>query len=312
VLSPDDGLVPDQFPNLNRRFYDRCPAEHFGHRLRLLLTLWGKPDDLLQLFEDGVAINELAAGGRVELEANSVERFVMADAEVLWHHAAESLMRSYLAHRDLPDCPWLEVARLRSHHVFKRRVRDEILEAASDELRPGLARVLTGTDDPSRRVSAYGESLDPQLEATEHLMRRIADRYLDHSNAYNAAKHGLAVVAGEHGFSLGDPTNPLIKEDGPAISYLEVREDPEGRRRWHNTITWLRLEQMIGSIFWMNRLLETIWSVARGRYVEPEPFCISLPTHEIVDAIDMRGKKAISMPHFPMPLQYWATDDESV
>jgi hypothetical protein len=107
----DMDLVPDQFPALNERFYERCPAEYFGHRLRLLLTLWGRPDDVLDLYEEGVNVGELSVGGHVDLREDSVERFVAADLEVLWHHTAESMMRAYLAHRDLPECPWLEVAR---------------------------------------------------------------------------------------------------------------------------------------------------------------------------------------------------------
>lgn len=91
----DRDLVPNQFPALNKQFYERCPADYFGHRLRLLLTFWGRPDDVLDLFDEGVTVGELSAGGHVDLKEDSVERFVTADLEVLWHHTAESMMRAY-------------------------------------------------------------------------------------------------------------------------------------------------------------------------------------------------------------------------
>jgi hypothetical protein len=169
--------------------------------------------------------------------------------------------------------------------------------------------VLTGSDDASARTQAYGDSLDSELDAASLMMRRVAERYLDHSNAYNSAKHGLAVFAGEHGLNIGDAESLVIREEGPAINYLEERPGPDGRRRWHCTVTWLHLDQMVGSIFWLNRLLESTWTIARARYLNEEPEQIHLPTQEIVEAIDMHAKKAITVPHFPMPLQYWATDE---
>lgn len=307
----DRDLVPDQFPALNKQFYERCPADYFGHRLRLLLTFWGRPDDVLDLFEEGVTVGELSAGGHVDLKDDSVERFVAADLEVLWHHTAESMLRAYLAHRDLPACPWLEVARLRQHARFKRRVESEILTAEADDLLAGLGKVLTGTDDAGTRTRAYGHSLRSELEATALTMRRVAERYLDHSNAYNSAKHGLAVFAGDHGLSIGDTESPIIDEQGPALSYLEERTGPDGHRRWHRTITWLHLDQMVGSIVWLNRLLESTWTIARARYLEEEPAKIHLPTREIVEAIEMHAKKAITVPHLPLPLQYWAAAEDA-
>lgn len=50
--------------------------------------------------------------------------------------------------------------------------------------------------------------------------------FLD-SGVYNAAKHGLAVQAGNASFQLGDDN--LISRSGEALEYVENYVDDEGR-----------------------------------------------------------------------------------
>jgi hypothetical protein len=101
---------------LNEAFYRARPHAYFNQRLETLVLIAGKSGQLDELLAQGVTLGRLKAGGaptpdltehqRAEAEQDR-ERFVIAEAEVLLHHAAETLLRLYLAHEGLPPCPWL-------------------------------------------------------------------------------------------------------------------------------------------------------------------------------------------------------------
>jgi hypothetical protein len=52
--SPDDLLVPEQFPELNVAFYATKPWEYFDYRNHLLMLAAGASDRLVEIAEDGV------------------------------------------------------------------------------------------------------------------------------------------------------------------------------------------------------------------------------------------------------------------
>lgn len=56
-----------------------------------------------------------------DADEEDLSRYAVAESSVLLHHAAETLFRLYLAHRELPPCPWLEVSRLRNFAAFKKQ-----------------------------------------------------------------------------------------------------------------------------------------------------------------------------------------------
>jgi hypothetical protein len=81
---------------------------------------------------------------------------------------------------------------------------------------------------------------------------------------YNAAKHGLAIRAGEASFQLGD--DPLLSASGPSLEYLEVVEEDDGQRRWQRTTHWVNLDRSLAYVFMAYRLMKGLWSVASARY----------------------------------------------
>jgi hypothetical protein len=81
---------------------------------------------------------------------------------------------------------------------------------------------------------------------------------------YNAAKHGLALQAGNAAFQLGNDV--LISRSGSALEYLDSYKDDGGRRRWRRTTQWLDPDRWMGHIFLACRLMKALTEVARARY----------------------------------------------
>ncbi|MDQ3580012.1 MAG: hypothetical protein M3443_20925, partial [Actinomycetota bacterium] len=65
---------------------------------------------------------ELRATADHEYDEEAAGVYAAIESTNLLHHAAECLLRLYLAHAGMPPCPWLEVARLRSPSEFKEAV----------------------------------------------------------------------------------------------------------------------------------------------------------------------------------------------
>lgn len=124
----------------------------------------------------------------------------------------------------------------------------------------GLLRHERPCGPPSRT------SRDLWRKGLENLVKWswYAQHFLD-ATVYNAAKHGLAVQPGEAAFQLGD--DELISRSGPAIEYLEVR-DEYGRRRWHRTTQWVDVGHSLAYVFVACRLMKGLMDVARARYTD--------------------------------------------
>lgn len=218
----DRGVAVEQFPELNRQFYAANPAAYFKRRLHLLLAAAGASEQLEQLFADGVRYEGIIAKLEPpdDAEADSRERqsFLATDAEVLLHHSSEALLRLYLAHRDQPQCPWLECARLRNFATFKSQV--DSLRSSYQEHEHVAKMFLGGVPDNSDANATQA------VEQIDRLLKILARRLLEDGNLYNAAKHGLAIIAGESGISVGsDGGQALFGSHGQSLAFLEVNKD---------------------------------------------------------------------------------------
>ena len=241
-------LVPDQFPSLNSAFYATRPWEYFRRREHALIVAAGARGKLLEAAQEGIRVGRLeytlSGEDETEEQDDDWDRFVLAESQVLLHHASETLLRLYLAHEGLPPCPWLEVARVRSPQRFKDDVKRRFLGDLSDKARRRrVTEVFFGTRD--RKALEPTPPEEEWIEGADNLERflcRFASDFLD-ADLYNALKHGLAVMPGEAMVKVGD--GDLLKAEGPSIEYLSVRPDSLGRERWNRSTRWLKVDTAI-------------------------------------------------------------------
>lgn len=271
---PDYLLASENDRELNEAFYRARPQAYFNQRLESLLLVSGKSEQLAELLAEGVTVGRLKAGGvpmradlteedRAEIQEDR-ERFIIAEAEVLLHHAAETLLRLYLAHEHLPPCPWLALAGKRSFAAFKQKVATLADELGADERKRNVAAVFFGTPDRTNlRPTPAEVDWNAGLQNVATWLAWYAAHFLD-AGVYNAAKHGLAVQAGNAAFQLGD--DELMSRSGSSLEYVESYKDDSGRRRWRRTTQWLDLDRWIGYIFMACRLMKGLMAVARARY----------------------------------------------
>ena len=294
----DQGLSPHQFPDLNRRFYDSGSTPHAFVRQRVrALLLAGSRDVHILEAQRGIRFGRFFVAGFPEddplLEEPSVNTFVMTESAVLFHHAAESLVRLVLAHLDEPECPWLEMRRLTTRSYNDRR--DQLLAALTeDKTLQALMKVFYGID---RSAAGPLEEVWPSLEqAVVEFLHHALTTLRSDADLYNAAKHGLAIAGGEDRLrllegaeeegagSVPDEERMLLRADGQCLSYLHRGDAPPPR--WMMTTTWANAEENLALTMLASRFISNLWGVARARLLRDQG-------NVVVEAISANDLRAI-------------------
>jgi hypothetical protein len=131
-------------------------------------------------------------------------------------------------------------------------VRERLVD--SPDATAEVVRLVLADDDTDGRVGKVAD-----------YVREIARYSLD-SNAYNAAKHGLA-IEGEHSqVTVAVEDLHVIDEGGIAISWFEIRD-----RAAHRVTRWYSLPVLILLCQATSTLLRQLWMVAARRYAGGDP-----------------------------------------
>jgi hypothetical protein len=272
----DEDITAARFQQLNERFYTADPADYFRIRLSTLVLVAGRVEDLLGLLKEGVEYGRIRAKADTdaEMDAADMARYVTIESQVLLHHAAEALIRLFLAHVGNPPCPWFELSAETDFGRFKRRVQDQLVKPRRrGALEEEAAFVLLGRRGPPPDEDAAGWH-----DATENLarfLRMFAGRWLKDSRVFNAMKHGLAVIPGDALFQILDDEGKAVRlGEGTSVEYLEAREwekDPGGRRtrrEWQTTTRWLDIQESLGLVEIGASMIDSLWVVAKHRYLD--------------------------------------------
>lgn len=320
----DRGLASEQFEELNRRFYNNKsgPHRYIRNRARALVLAHSDSELITQAERDGFMIGTLSiksAGDETdEADAQDRENFLVTESSVLLHHAAEALLRLYFAHSGVPECPWLETARLRSFQVFKQRVDalDQFLKqpaAIAD-----VMDVFTGW--PNFEAAADGitqDRWDEHQAGLLRLLRTAARVLLDDANLYNAAKHGLAVLPGRASMSVGPGDLPTLDDadnfavlstEGESIHYLQATSGTDGMR-WRETTRWISAEYNLALVHLISKQIESLLKVGRARYLQdPSGWRVEGITTAMLDRIAAaaQGTSTLGVQSASMSLLYYA------
>ncbi len=285
-VGPNENLAREQFSDLNREFYASDPAYYFRARLDLLLLAAAKPDELDSLLAEGFNYGEITVRPDESQAENdnrvSLQSYISTEAEVLLHHAAEALLRLYLAHAREQPCPWLECAGLTSFALFKR----EVAKLKDGQIVPeNISRVFLG-----RAYDASNGELKTHVDTMVKFLRLIAKRILDDSHLYNAAKHGLAVLSGPTSLIITDEqTGASFGGGGPSLRFLEIQTSSKKEQQWHQTTRWVDAEHTMAMIFAVITAISNLWSIARARYTGAEIQGVHVVTAEMVEKLAGSG-----------------------
>jgi len=179
---------------LNSAFYMGDPSAYLRTRLHMVLLVAARSNELEQLGNEGltfegVTISPISADDEPEADPERLDTYVTTEVVLLQHHAAEAVLRNYVAHATQPGLPWVDLADRRKFWEFKRLIRDKLVDGLPD--RAEIGKVCLGNrsapDDHDK------DSWEAAIDGLAAFLRSMALTFLDDAPVYNALKHGLSL-----------------------------------------------------------------------------------------------------------------------
>ncbi|MDT4926678.1 MAG: hypothetical protein QOG01_4391 [Pseudonocardiales bacterium] len=153
----------DEFSRLNRQFYRSEPAAILVMKLNVLIFAASKSIQDVSATIAGSTFESLtvriAEGTSVdENDERAQQSYLISETHSVWYQASECLMRLYLAHTERGECPWIDLARLRTGHTFNEtlaRIANRTTDVSGDvaEVSPAATRTSTPNAWPLQNAS---------------------------------------------------------------------------------------------------------------------------------------------------------------
>lgn len=277
-------LEPSQFPELNGMFYNADPAGYLRMRIESVSLMLCTDDVLRPAFSSARSIRSTFFGAMEPPSDESRRRFVVTESNLIFHHAAETLLRMFYAHLEQEDCPWLGIASSVDFTEFKRKL-DRDLKAGFD--RDNIAQIfLGGVSAADAQIHLADDEFDDGVDAVALLLRYAAERYLSESFVYNAAKHGLSSVMVDNATMEfeSESSGRIRLHNGDLQTYLHKNRLPGVKNepvQWFVSATGTLPDQDLAVSLLIQRAIESLWNVARRRYLAQQGQILVLTTNEV-------------------------------
>lgn len=261
-------LAPELFPELNATFYTADPAEFLRLRIEALSLMALPTEQIAPLLATPRRIGSLGMDPTGPPANDVRERYIATEAVMIFHHAAEMLLRLFYAHAEKPDCPWLGMSASTNFAEFKEKVAKS-RENGFDESDIALV-FLGGTDPRDAALRATDEEFSATVDAIKLLLGYSASRFLSESFLYNAAKHGLTTVRVDTGaMTLKTGDDEIRLHDGGLLAYLHGPAEPGAPKngpKHHISMTGSLPDQDLSTATMIYHAIADLWQVARRRY----------------------------------------------
>lgn len=275
-MSDHQGRVTQR---LNEEFFAASPADHF--RLRASVLMQFGDGEFLSGSGDGDftrdVLNRLPGSslGREPVDPARQKAALTVETFMLAHHAGESLLRNYLALLDTRESgsPWLALSQLQSGPRFKTCLQGIIEPSGLDDLHAGVSFCFLG--DRASVVHQVGEEETSRTVSwVASWLKHFARFYLDTSNGYNSAKHGLSSLPGHKlvSFSVtgdaGPEDVPLLR--GASLETLEYKTKGKGAEKqqyWYRMLRTVDPAGLLAFVIVAADLLDALWTIGRTHHL---------------------------------------------
>ncbi|MDP7703356.1 hypothetical protein [Mycobacterium sp. TY815] len=257
---------------MNAVFYMADPADFIRMRTEALSLMACQDEDLQPAYGADRTIGTLRIAGTTPPTRESRERYIRTEAVMIVHHASEALLRLFYAHVDhVKDCPWLGMSASTDFAEFKIRLADAVKTGFN---RDEIAMIFLGGTTPADAAIAVPEDdFEDAVDGLQMLLVDCAKRFIEDSFLYNAVKHGLAAVDTDDDmkmvFTTGDG-DQIPLHTGSMHMFLHRKRHPaagKAERQWHFTLADVNPQRELSVSALIGRAIESLWSVARRRYV---------------------------------------------
>lgn len=282
----DRNLAPEQFPALNKAFYEGFQIRPLELRVATLCAMQSHGANLASL------LGESVKWGKIELAMDTTEDELKTAAELeivsLHHHLCETLFRVFWVHANAEPCPWIGMARMRTADLTAA-AKTFLDESCWPRKSDGIERqaLVTGV---LYGVVEFTDKTDPRvIESASTVLQwmEVAARTVLAAPLYNAWKHGLAIMPSPE-FAMtvsGEDLPPLELPSGSGFQFIEAKQTGKPARwQWFRTRESVDFAARAAEATILLRLLETILKTgAFARGVSADATCQLVP-HQVTPA----------------------------
>jgi hypothetical protein len=260
-----------QFNELNFSFYKEHPDEFLQMRIEALSLMLCDEQQLKSAYAAERSVKGVRVGATTPPDEEMRRRYIQTEAVMIFHHAAEMILRLYYAHLDFPLCPWLGIASLTNFSELKEKV-GKSLEDRFD--RGSLSEIFLGGSSPTDACIAMSpEDFEDAIDGVELLLRECGKRFLGEAFLYNSIKHGLSTISLDESTQIAakppGQQQTAIGSKGPMFVYLHKGLRPgdnEMRSDWFASMKGVQTETQLTLTLLVARAVSSLWDVAKRRY----------------------------------------------
>jgi hypothetical protein len=294
-------LDPGQYPELNAMFYNADPAEFIKMRIESLSLMACTDEQISPAFGADRSITtqrpdddapEVAAtfGAMDPPDEAARKRYLRMESVMIAHHASEALLRLFFAHVEHEECPWLGMSASTDFREFKKQVGAALKQGFD---RAQIAAIFLGGDSPKDAcIQLSNNEFEDAIAAIDLLLVDAASRVTDDSFVYNAVKHGITAIAidddeAEVAFRSDDGQHTTLHK-GPMHVYLHKTafpNAPKGETEWFYSADDSNPTRELSVSTLISKAIDSLWAVARRRYLGATSSIIYIPKAEVETAI---------------------------
>ena len=275
-IDADKGLAVEQFPDLNKKFYENFMDDYYLIKLDNLLNIITRTSEYQRSIE------------RVEIELGKLkchlggdnnedlQKYAKLELATTYFHCLETFIRLFVAHATLSPCPWIEISRLtisdyrKALYGLSKGKFNGFNNKLDDD--STVLFVLTGYD-------ALPEGIEKKdLEGLKRWIEWAANELLNNYE-YNSFKHGLAVYTNINGFKFMDKEKIKLQKHGECIEFISKNEKMD-RYVWVRKTVFISYDSRAAIIFTFGKLIKNILNIGKFVYAKGEYKIDWIPNHE--------------------------------
>jgi hypothetical protein len=294
-------LDPGHYTELNAMFYNADPGEFIKMRIEALSLMVCADEQLAPAFgvdrivatpqADAESPQAVATFGAMEPPDESArKRYLRMESVMIAHHASEAFLRLFFAHVDHEECPWLGMSASTNFADFKKQVADTLKQGFD---RADIATVFLGGETPADAgIELSADEFDDAIGAIDLLLNDAGARVVTDSFLYNAVKHGVTAIAvddDEAQFAFhGQGGGRTVLHKGPVHVYLHKAafpNAPKSEPEWFYSAADSNPARELSVSTLISKAIDSLWAVARRRYLGATTSIIYIPKAEVEMAI---------------------------
>lgn len=263
---PDYKLAVEQYPELNKQFYDGFLDDFYELKVLNLLSLITNSDKAVDnIQERSIEIDALKIDAdAISIKKENLTKYAKVELAMAYFHSMETLIRLFIAHAKLSGCPWLELARLsqNKYRTELEKIKRGKFSHFNSQLgdKETILFVFTGEQEI--------EGKEDLIEGYKEWLMYIAGELFE-TYDYNSFKHGLAVAPTHNGFTLGDKDKPTLQAQGEVIEHLgKIKR--ENRTLWARYTNFIKYDEKATFILLIDKMINSILGIGRCNHLNED------------------------------------------